>query len=102
MHFAYGFSIAASLLGVAYLSRIGGFGGTVGTSDTEPEDEDDAEMQQHVKLTEQAANLGVSSCSRLTLMSDSGGIDTVLERCRQMIPSDIFAGRGPSFRTMEA
>jgi ABC-type multidrug transport system fused ATPase/permease subunit len=96
MILCYGLSVAASLVGVAYLSSGGTTVVVAAAADTDTEDDEDDERQQHLKLTEQVSNLGVSSSSRLNLLSDNGGIDVALERWRQMTPRDEEVGRGPS------
>jgi ABC-type multidrug transport system fused ATPase/permease subunit len=86
----FGISIAAALLVVSRLP--GSSQRNEAAEVTETDEEEDA---QFVKFTEQVSNLGISSASRIALLSDAGGIDSALERWRLLIPrgADIAYSR---------
>lgn len=77
----FGLSIAGALALVSLLAGTGRHGATSAPGEIE-EDED----AQFTKFTEQVSNLGVSSASRIALLSDVGGIDSALERWRLLFP----------------
>ncbi len=77
----FGLSIAAALLMVSRLPV-----SSQRNMEAEVTETDEEEDAQFVKFTEQVSNLGISSASRLALLSDAGGIDSALERWRLLIP----------------
>jgi ABC-type multidrug transport system fused ATPase/permease subunit len=52
-------------------------------------DEEEEEVQMHMRFTEQISSLGSSSANRLNLLSVDGRIDSILERWRSLIPRDL-------------
>jgi ABC-type multidrug transport system fused ATPase/permease subunit len=52
-------------------------------------DEEEEEVQMHMKFTDQISSLGSSSANRLNLLSVDGRIDSILERWRLLIPRDL-------------
>ncbi|GAX25224.1 hypothetical protein FisN_5Lh308 [Fistulifera solaris] len=77
----FGLSIAAALLLVSRLPV-----SNQRSMEAEVTETDEEEDAQFVKFTEQVSNLGISSASRIALLSDAGGIDSALERWRLLIP----------------
>lgn len=96
---AYGFSVALSLAAVTLVSTSGRSSKITTMPDSEP-DEDEDELQQQAKFSDRVSNLGVSSASRLNLLSDNGGIDAALERWRQMIPRELDTTNGVSIPSL--
>ena len=96
MRFAFTASIAASFVGITLLPAVGA---AFSTSSAEPDEDEEAE-ELYIQQTEKVSNLGSSSATRLSLLSDNGGIDAALERWRLMIPRDSDLKSGPSVASL--
>ena len=78
LSFAFHVSIFVSLLALSYLPRI------ENQRSVEQIEEDEEEVGQTVQeATSELAKLGASSASRLSLLSENGSVESVLERWRQ-------------------
>lgn len=87
---AYKTSILAALAAVSFLPILEGkrrHPCNLGESEIDGEE---GETEMYLKFTEHVANLGASGANRLGLMAVDGGVDSVLERWRSMIPRKSF------------
>jgi len=81
---AYGASVFAALVGVAFLPALERSGKVQPVSDED--DEDEESFESRLKFTQHLSDMAVSGANRLDLLSDEAAIDNVLERWRIAVP----------------